>query len=207
MNITYDTRQATNNIELKDVAYLTPGIHENIYLTAIRFDRSPNTKSAFIEYTFNKGGATVKSTEWEIIPRSTDKEADIAKRAKTQANRMRQILLVYLPMEKCEIVADGFEAFAKEYISRLESVDYKNIPVRLKVVLNDSDYTTLPKTSKYTFIEPMTIPAEESVIRILTIDRVTKNTPDIEKRSDNPFESTDDVSVYTSQEETEDSPF
>ena len=50
----------------------------------------------------------------------------------------------------------------------------KDILVRVKIVYNDNNYTTLPRYTKYTFIEPMILPeGETSSIVELSIDKFT----------------------------------
>lgn len=61
--------------------------------------------------------------------------------------------------------------------------------LRVKIVYNNSGYTTLPKYAKYTFIEPMSLVNEnKSVIVKLGIDQFEKPiVADLEKSNPSPF--------------------
>ena len=69
--------------------------------------------------------------------------------------------------------------------------------LRIKVVYNNSGYTTLPKYAKYRFIEPMTIvDKNESVIVKLNIDQFEKPViADFEQSNPNPLLSNDSFTV------------
>ena len=86
-------------------------------------------------------------------------------------------------------VGDAVKEFAKEVAAFLNNAN-KDILVRVKIVYNDNNYTTLPRYTKYTFIEPMILPeGETSSIVELSIDKFTKSVvEDRETTVTNPLE-------------------
>jgi hypothetical protein len=70
---------------------------------------------------------------------------------------------------------------------------YEGTKVRAKVVYDYRGFTSLANNPKYTFIEPATVALEDTAIRILDNDKLTRPVQkNEEKRVENPLEPTSD---------------
>lgn len=181
--------------------YIKPGIQENLFLIDIKYDKTEKGNEFLAFYFKDKFGDELSHTEWppradKPIESMNEKEReDLIKKVENQKKRIKQIVKTYLPNETFDFRANSFEEFAKLIISLLKG-KVENVPVRVKVVLSDDNFTTLPKYSKYTFIEPMTITTEQSRMRLLNIDKVERVVPNIKSKSST-------VEIETGSETTE----
>ena len=124
---------------------------------------------------------------------------------------IEQILKCFYPNpEDRTFTGETFEQFANWVVDMLEKAD-KSILLRIKVVYNNSGYTTLPRYAKYTFIEPMSIVNEnKSVIVKLGIDLFEKPiVADQEQANPNPLmnPTVGSESVSSSLDASSDLPF
>jgi hypothetical protein len=159
------------NVEKKDVSFLGAGIHENVEFAGIRNEKSTNG-NMFIEFKFIKDGATLTQTEYEPTKFNDQTDAEFEDKANKQVARILQIMSPWYTKEQLSnFTADSFAVFAK-WVTDLMSAADKSILVRLKVVYGQNGYTSLPKYSVYTFIEPMSV--EKSKIAELKIDQFTR---------------------------------
>jgi hypothetical protein len=159
------------NIAKKDVSFLDADIHDNVSFEKIRHEKSPNGNN-FIEFTFNKNGAAMTHTEYEPTRFPDQTEENFIEKVNTQVARILQILEAFYDREKLKnFEAASFNAFAQWVVSLMNGVNKDEAKVRLKVVYNNSGYTTLPRYAVYTFIESMNIPASKSKIKRLGIDQ------------------------------------
>ena len=177
----YNTNKALQT-ERKDVAFLSAGIHENVALLNVRSEKSQNGNN-FIEFKFTKDGSTLSHTEYEPKKFGTMTDAELTEKADKQAARILQIMGAFFTKEQLSnFEANTFTEFG-EWVTRLMAVADKSKLVRLKAVYNNS-FVGLPKYNKYTFIEPMTIERDKSMIRELTIDTFIKpESGDVEEQS------------------------
>lgn len=166
--------------------YMNVGIHENVELISYEYRVSSNGNK-FIELVFtNSFGEKLTHTEWEPKDPVAEKVND---KILNQATRFRYLLTSLLPGENVSFEFANFEDFANKIIGIL-TAKYKGQKVRIKVVYNNKNYTTLPNYLKMTWIESMTIPKEESRITIIDkIDKMVKDTPTEVTTSENPFAS------------------
>lgn len=175
----------------KDVAFLTAGIHDNTYLTGVRYETSIQGNS-FIEFKFEKDGKIMTHTEWEpskTTPRGELSQEEFDLKLDNQYKRIEQILLCFYKEEELQFEDGNFKEFANWVIKMLNTDNVKQTPVRVKVVFNEKGYTTLPRYARYTFIEPMSVTEEKSVIAKLGIDNFDKPIiADNETSSANPFQ-------------------
>jgi hypothetical protein len=173
----------------KDVAYLPAGIHENVQLTEIRVDKSPNAGAQFIEFTFtDSAGNICKSTEYEPTRRQGEDDFSFQQKVENLMRRILQIVRIY--------TSENFEAATfidmANWVKRV--IDpIKDKPVRIKVIYEwsekkNADYTRLPRYWKYTFIESMSVPSNRTKVKILSIDKIEREyTPDKETNKVNEF--------------------
>ena len=154
----YSSVEAKNQVD-NESQFLSAGIQENVKLTKVRTDKSING-NYFIEFTFDKDGATFKHTEWE--PRKYADQTDTAyqDRQNRQLGRILQILSCYYTDDKLNINVDTFSelcAWVNDLLDAVTSNEVTNVPVRIKIVYNKRGYKQLPDSCKYTFIEPMSV--------------------------------------------------
>lgn len=180
----------TINIETEQsgLSYITPGIHENLRLAKpdgsypIVYEKSKNG-SEFIAFHFlNKEGQTFVHTEW--VPSSDDSTV----LEKKQANLVKRLLhigkkLVDVSLFK-GIKTESFELLTKSYINIIGD-SYKNKLFRGKIVYNNKNYTTFP--NYVPFLESMSIPKEDSNLKMGNDDKVTKTKADVIQSRPNPF--------------------
>ena len=183
--------------------YMNVGIHENVELISYEYRVSSNGNK-FIELIFaNSFGEKLTHTEWEPKDPNPEKVND---KVINQATRFRYMLTSLLPGENVSFEFANFEDFASKIIGILKA-KYKGQKVRVKVVFNNKNYTTLPNYLKVTWIESMNIPKEESRITIIEkIDKMVKETPSEVTTSENPF-SAEPQAVVPTPQSTNESPF
>jgi len=169
-------------------SFMDVGIHENIELTNIRYDKSPKVENKFIVFTFrNEKGQELSHTEWE--PRDED-ETRLNQKITNQIKRIKHIAKRYMPEDTFDITANDFESFALKTI-QLFGDKYKSVKVRVKVVYSFNNYTSLP--NYVPFIENMTVSKDESKLEILSIDKMVRDRADYEAPTVNPLDKTDDL--------------
>lgn len=167
------SKERAQQIAKNDIKYIPVGIQENVALKSARVTTSPNG-NIFLEITFEKDGATLTQTEWKPTKFGNMSDEDLQKKEDTQFSRMMQILLCFYKDEELVFNATSFEGWAEEIANYLNKADKSKL-LRVKVVYNNKNYTTLPTYAKYTFIEPMSISKEESSIIELGIDKFTRS--------------------------------
>jgi hypothetical protein len=185
--------QRAQAIVKKDVTHLAAGIHEDVKLVSVKLDTSVQGNK-FLEFKFEKEGKPLTHTEWEPTKRAEETDEAFQDKCDNQFSRIEQILKCFYPnQEDRQFVGENFTQFAQWVCDLLNKANL-DILLRIKVVYNDRGYTTLPKYAKYTFIEPMTIPSDKSVIVKLGIDNFEKPViADNEKPNPNPLDSAESL--------------
>lgn len=184
----YNKERAKSIAKASVINYIPAGIIENVKLVSAKVDTSINGND-FLEIRFEKDGAIFVHTEYKPNRTANDTDETVQKKEDNQFSRMMQILLVFYKDEQLIFNGTTFKEFAKEVATFLNNAN-KDILVRVKIVYNDNNYTTLPRYTKYTFIEPMILPeGETSSIVELSIDKFTKSVvEDRETTVTNPLE-------------------
>ena len=154
----YSTKKAIKSANVSK--YMSAGIKDNITLTEVRVDKSPNGND-FIEITFSdEDGRTVTMTEWKNKINSWIKdEADLQKNDDKQFGRILQILSCFYPDEALQVELDSFSSMINWVNTMLGSIIATNKLLRLKIVYNNSGYTTTSHNG--IFIEPMDVTQTE----------------------------------------------
>jgi hypothetical protein len=159
------------------------GIHDNSELTSIEYKKT-DKGSEFIAFYFeNELKEKLSHTEWKVMPAKdintmTEKEAKIYFSLVTsQIRRFNAIATTYISEEDFrKVKGNTFEEFCNNIIAALGD-SYKGVKVRIKVVYDKRNFTALPSYTNYDWIELMTVPKEESKIKILAKDKMTKSAP------------------------------
>ena len=154
----YSTKKAIKSANVSK--YMSAGIKDNVKLAEVRVDKSPNGND-FIEITFSdEDGRTVTMTEWKNKINSWIKdEADLQKNDDKQFGRILQILSCFYPDEALQVELDSFNSMINWVNTMLGSVIATNKLLRLKIVYNNSGYTTTSHNG--IFIEPMDVTQTE----------------------------------------------
>jgi hypothetical protein len=174
----------TEDLQKKNVSnrYMDVGINESVELTSVEYKQTDKTE--FIAFYFeNEDKAKLSHTEWKVrqsVPLAQmDPEAAALylRLVNDQIRRINAIVTTFISEESFrKVKGDTFEEFSKATITALGD-SYKGIKVRIKVVYDKRNFTSLPKYTNYTWIERMTVPKEESEIKIFSSDRLTKVMP------------------------------
>ena len=154
----YSTKQAIKSANTSK--YMSAGIKDNVKLAEVRVDKSPNGND-FIEITFSdEDGRTVTMTEWKNKINSWIKdETELQKNDDKQFGRILQILSCFYPDEALQVELDSFSSMINWVNTMLGSVIATNKLLRLKIVYNNSGYTTTSHNG--IFIEPMDVAQTE----------------------------------------------
>lgn len=202
--ISFSTKRALA-IENNDKSFLEAGIHENVDFVGAKKERGQKG-SLFIEFEFSKDGNKLTHTEWEPSKLPTDTDERYQEKIDNQVARILQIMGVYYDRAILESFdATSFEVFLDWVVSLMNAAD-KSKKLRLKVIYGQNGYTSLPKYSKYTFIESMDVSAEKSKIKQLTIDTFVR--PEIgDKESQTKSASATFMSTPVASQPTSDIPF
>ena len=154
----YSTKQAIKSANTSK--YMSAGIKDNVKLAEVRVDKSPNGND-FIEITFSdEDGRTVTMTEWKNKINSWIKdETELQKNDDKQFGRILQILSCFYPDEALQVELDSFSSMINWVNTMLGNVIANNKPLRLKIVYNNSGYTTTSHNG--IFIEPMDVAQTE----------------------------------------------
>ena len=154
----YSTKQAIKSANTSK--YMSAGIKDNVKLAEVRVDKSPNGND-FIEITFSdEDGRTVTMTEWKNKINSWIKdETELQKNDDKQFGRILQILSCFYPDEALQVELDSFNSMINWVNTMLGNVIATNKPLRLKIVYNNSGYTTTSHNG--IFIEPMDVTQTE----------------------------------------------
>ena len=186
----YNTKRAEENVIVSnDSKYLDAGIHDNVKVEEASVRKSPTDKT-FLEIKFTKDGKIMTHTEWEARKRDDETTESYEAKCDRQVSRMLQILKCFYPKESLVFTGSSFKEFVDWVAAMINAAD-KNKLVKVKIVYNDSGYTTLPKYSAFQFIEPMVLPeGETSKIAKLGIDLFERPiVADKESKENNPLES------------------
>lgn len=174
------TVNKTIDSEGRKLNFIEPGIHEDVILVSIEYKISPNN-NAFLVFTFEKDGKRLTHTEYE----PKDKDGMILEEKKlNQIIRLKHIATKFITAEEFEIEANDFESFCQAILNKLKG-KFESKKMRVKVVLSNKNFTTLPKYVP--FIENMDVPKEKSRLEISTIDKMTKDAPDKTADRPNPY--------------------
>ena len=199
--------------------YLDSGIHENCELHRVEYGKSDKGNEFIAFYFKDIAGSQVSKTEWPVrmpeslanlSPEAYEKDTSSEKNmyesmVTNQMARIKHICVDsgFVEEDKFEFEANDFETFAQSIIKLLGD-SFKNKKVRIKVIYDRNNFTSLPSYTRYVWIESMEVSKEDSKMRILSIDKMSRTQPDQERDNPNPFDSS---SSKSKSSDTDDLPF
>lgn len=164
-------------------SYMSAGIHDNVTLTEVKVDKSPNGND-FLEITFtDENGRTVTETEWQNKKGMWIKtDEDLQTRDNQQFGRILQVINAIIPAEK------QVDAELNTFIEMITWVRDQLIPyipenkkLRIKTVYDNKGYITTSHNG--VFVESMSVTT--SKIEKLPRDRFERPViADAERTSD-----------------------
>jgi len=187
-------------------SYLAPGIHQDVKIVDIVKENSKKDgtgKEVLRFYFEGKDGGTFNHTEFSIDPEQTKKMAEQwgndPKEAVTNAvndlgARIKHILSAFMPAENVVIHVATWEEYCDKVVEICGTL-YKDQLFRLKLVLNNKDYTILPKKTFSPFIQNME--AKDTLAIVPKYDRIVAKAPTEEAL----YDAVDDTSDDTFEDE------
>jgi hypothetical protein len=177
--------------EVRSNNFMGPGIHDDCELKhkdgetyPIIYGESAKGKKFAAFHFLNSKNEVLIHTEWEPFD---ENEGKLANKTVNQIKRFKHIITKYVPKENYEnFTVNNFKEFVEKSIQILGK-SYVGKRVRLKVTLNNANFTSLPNYTP--FIESMDTPKDKSVLSINTaMDKMVKDKPDQEVTNGvNPF--------------------
>jgi hypothetical protein len=173
----------TKSEETATGKFIPAGINENVKLKEITYNNGETFGGTeVIEFVFEDSlGRTVNRRYFDPSKTQYDVEKAMAK-----FNRICKNVATKFLGENFEMAgAPNFKAFVDAYIAALQP-HFGTGDLRLKVILNKSDYPTLPNYAP--FCELMSVPADQSKLKINpTYDRTE------------PFATNDDTTTTSNE--------
>ena len=176
----YSTKTATTNNNEFNSSYMPVGINENVTLKEVNVKKTDQGRD-FLEIIFeNAQGQTATLTEWKNEKNQwivTDE--DLQRRDNQQFGRILQVI------DAVKGNHDDFEgsSFIEmiNWVKQQLTIDHT--PLRLKVVYDKKGYTKV--SSLGIFVEPMSVPEEQSQIKLWKNDLLERPVQaDVEKPVD-----------------------
>lgn len=161
--------------------FIDVGIHEDVLLKDVEYKVSTQGNQ-YLVFHFEKDGKALSHTEWEP---SDDDPQKLENKTNNQIKRIKHIVTKFIPEDQYIIDVEDFKAFCESTLNLLGQ-NYLEKLVRLKVVYNFNNYTSLPNYTP--FIEKMEVTKDKSRLEIISIDKMTRDRPDVEQTQTNPFE-------------------
>lgn len=145
------------------------GINQNCQLLGVFFEplRQDGTGGNVIKFNFaDSAGRKFRHTEFEVEAARVkqqaqqwgkDPDAALRNALTGLAGRVKHILSCFLPADKVVITGNTWDEFGGNVVALLGDA-YKGIDVRVKLILNNKDYTMFPKQAFRPFIQRMDVP-------------------------------------------------
>jgi hypothetical protein len=116
------------------------------------FEDSAGRKFRHIEFEVDVERTRQSAKQW-----GKDSDKAVANALMGLSGRIKHILACFLPADKVVISGNTWDEFGGNVVTLLGDA-YKGVDVRLKVILNNKDYTTFPKQAFRPFIQRMDTP-------------------------------------------------
>lgn len=161
--------------------YLPAGTNENVSIDSIEFSPLKEGNPSVLQFNFSKGGATFRHVEFPIDeerereyaqrnPDTGSAEEQIRKAQQAQGERIKHILSAFMSGKKLELTASTYDEFCTKLINFIDK-QYVGKLFKIKLVLNNKDYTKFPTRA----IKPFIVPQDSTVVFTYdkTYDRIT----------------------------------
>ena len=153
------------------------GIQDDCTMTSVE-KKTASNGSVYLEFAFeDASGNTLKHTEWDIDPeRITPKPGEttqeaVSRRVNSMLMRVKHICTKFVPENLFQVQGNSFGELCDGVIRSLGTT-YAGKKVRLKVVYNWKDYSSLPNFCP--FVEDMQL-SPETKLRITQYDKMEKS--------------------------------
>lgn len=145
------------------------GTNENVKLTRVAYEpfKQDGTGDKVLKFEFvDEDGRQFVHNEWEIEPDRIKQNAkawgkDYAEllegTMRDTTERIKHIMSCFMPLREIKVKGSNWAEFAQAVIDNMGD-KYQDIPVRIKLILNNKDYTRFPKRAINDFIQPMSHP-------------------------------------------------
>lgn len=144
--------------------FITAGIQEDIKLETAKIKMTPTGTEVF-EVTFLKDNKKGYMTEWLHPEDATEQQEKVA-------GRILCVLKAFLPKEAIDnLEAKDITDLANKAVIALNATKDSTL-LRVKFVYI-KDKVTVPRYSKFTWIEPMSVAKADSKIQWLSMDSMT----------------------------------
>jgi len=188
------------------------GTNENVTLLRVAYEPFKNDGTGDnvlkFEFTDNQGRQFVHN-EWEIVPSKVKENAKawnqdykelLEATMRDTTERIKHIMSCYMPLKEINVAGSTWADFAQAVIDNLGE-KFIDVPVRIKIILNNKDYTRFPRRAINDFIQLMSEP--NSISYHPKYDRIDPKPAAGSSDLTNMFESnsTDTVSADTREED------
>lgn len=145
------------------------GTNENVRLKRVAYEpfKNDGTGDNVLKFEFEaEDGKQFTHSEWEIVPDRVKQNAKawgqdyrelLEATMRDTTERIKHIMSCYMPFKDISVKGGNWAEFAQAVIDNLGD-KYKDVPVRIKLILNNKDYTRFPKRAINDFIQPMSQP-------------------------------------------------
>lgn len=186
------------------------GTNENVTLIRVAYEpfKADGTGDNVLKFEFqDEQGRSFTHNEWEIVPDRVKQNAKawgqdyrelLEATMRDTTERIKHILSCYMPLKQINVKGSTWAEFAQAVIDNL-SDKYLDVPVRLKLILNNKDYTRFPKRAINDFIQPMDQP--NTITYHPKYDRIEPKPAADSTDLDNMFDSKPQVAVETRSED------
>jgi len=140
---------------------------DNVFISGFEIGQGTGSKFFDIKLKDSNGNET-NMREYEPDPNRDDFE----KKKKSQITRLKHILTKFAPEGTQLPQANTFPDLWEAVKTMLIAQQCNTKPMRLKLIYNTKGYLTIPKYVP--FIESMSVPAEETKLKLTDFDQLTR---------------------------------
>ncbi len=140
-----------NNKNVTEKSAMKPALRkEGCYITNLSKDDKSNLVIEFRDHT----GSTLRHVEWKPEKRETDTDEQFEKSVKLTVSRVKHIAGRFMSEDDANTIQGAdWDGYVDSFITKMTSVNYKTVPVALKVTLrkgsDDKWYSSLPKVPSF----------------------------------------------------------
>lgn len=170
----YGIDESTSEIGGSNFIDVTPetAIKSGRFLTKLEFVEGERGSYLEVEVSERNGKKANRryyepKIDGTIVKNKEDLKREITKFSRVVTNIARRYLAKDYKVED----TSSFKAFCQKFISDMSAVNYAQKPVKVKVVLNNAGYPTLPGYPP--IMEDISVPDDSSMLSITRFDKVT----------------------------------